>query len=351
MINVDLLASSFSLSRFCELVCPYLSSDLIGQEYKTRFLQYASLLPSDIDIGCVFFECSLKGEERWGDLLFVVNHPFTCMEAFDESSLKESYQWKNICLFYEQWRKNELFRKRKIDQIWIELDIGSSSIWPSEPNIFLDKIGVNHEMLCETADQAYFALKKKRLTPEALSLLQKCKSEGSEVFSLGFMLARPSDAIRIAMVSRGLFDASFFGPFLSNLDYPALEDNLISILKKIQPYFHRVNLEIDITDRVLPRICFSCHIQKKDISADKETWNRCLDFLVSEQIVDKDRQNALIAWCGCQFASVSEPDSLFYESFPHQIISRSINHIKFLYVPGKPITAKIYLAVISETIS
>lgn len=330
--------STSLLVKFSEQVGSFLSSKLIEESCKAKLLHCAALFPSTLDVSCFGYECNLQGNEYWGDLLFRLDLHTQSLSAFQEPLFlhfaKENAQWENLLLFFDEWTKKELFIERGIHGIWLEMDAGSSSDWPPKPNLFLET-DMQHELFYETIDEAWFGLKQKRLSRETLAILRRCAADHFAVFGIGFMLARPLDAVRICIRSKDLINTSTLHDYLNSLGHFGLDDSLIAFLTRMRPYLDYLYLDVDAADHPYPKIGLTCYIEEKDFSASRRRWDQFLIFLLSEGLADEERQLALRSWFGYQYASF----------FSQDILLRDINHVKLVYTPEKPLRAKMYLRV------
>lgn len=336
-----------AFSKLCEWVEPKLSLSLIAQNYKTKLLECASLVHSNVRTHCFGFECNLKGPEYWGDLLFYILssdlHTFHKASTYGEMIAGNNNH--TLVAFLENWTKQDFFNKKKVTGIWIELDVGSSMSWPPQPNLFL-QIDGSQEQYPEAIDEAFHQLKKIRLSKERRSLLVSCSTNDIKVYSVGFMLARSTNAMRICTKSKDLLLSDDYTFYLKILGLGWAEKAFCSLLEKIRPFLSRITFDLDLNDHFLPKFGVSCYIEEtSDPSIRRERWDSFLKVLVSLNLVDEGRYSGLISWIGNQLENQVPSSISDFINLKEHILRRSISHIKVVFDPNCSLQAKAYLQV------
>ncbi len=333
-----------SLVDLCAWVDPYLPSALISDFYKRNFQKCAALFPLSLaqDLECLVFECDIKEKTKRGDFMFMFHLPsmglLDLQKSFEKSPFRQKDGWKTVLHHYKTWIEENFFAKNQIDAGWIELDTGSSALWPPEPNFFLYLNDSARENKLLISQQMIHRLTCSSFSSKTFNRVQQCEDAGYRLFCIGFMQSRVSQPIRLCLCCTEL--GSFFTSPLIDL---GCSHSFISLLKSLSSFFCQINLHIDvIDDHISPRIGIDCLVEKSKVVNKMETWIQLLDICVERNFIDRNKQSALISWAKNRFFTkyLSISNSIF-----ECVLSTNIHYIKFIYTPQNSIQTKAYLSL------
>jgi hypothetical protein len=168
---------------------------------------------------------------------------------------------------------------------------------------------------------------------------------GARMFQVGLMLSRASSLTRLCV--RGVSPTQIL-EYLQALDYDTSSGQLHALLELLSPMVERIDLDMDVSDRILPKIGLECYLP-----GDTFAIHQFLNHLVSCGLSTPAKAEALEAWRGVAHER-SNPeiwprDLLALSSLlggrAHSVFARWLHHVKIVYQPGLPLQAKAYLAV------
>lgn len=298
------------------------------------------LFDPKLNLHCFGFETPLA-PEKWIDLQFRAPLHASNLELLS-NLIAPGAHWTGLSRFFRDVKNSSFLCSSGIEAIWIELDVGSQMVWPPSPNLFLET-SLKHTSDSRVAEEIFFQIMGKPLPRKTASLVQKSLGKEFEIFGIGFMLARASEAIRISVRAPKLLPISSYVEFLRELGHCNNNSADIALLEKAWPLLHRVVLEMDFDESgVLPKIGWSLYTKPL-----KEHWQRLLDFVLQEELMDPTKMDAIHSWQGNQVYIPADPSVDFFYSpdAKRELIFRSINHIKLTTIPDHAPTAKIYLRV------
>jgi hypothetical protein len=168
---------------------------------------------------------------------------------------------------------------------------------------------------------------------------------GARIFQVGLMLARASRVTRLCV--RGVSRTQII-EYLRALDYDTSSGQLDELLDLLGPLVERIDLDLDVADRVLPKIGLEGYQ-----ATDAPAINKLLNHLVSCGLSTPAKAEALELWRGMAHERLTPeiwPRDLlalsgFLEGRVHSAFARWLHHVKIVYQPGLPPQAKAYLAV------
>jgi hypothetical protein len=316
-----------------------LPSSLMDEAHKEKLARCMELFSDRPLISCFGFEMPLS-LQPWADLQFRV--------PLHEENLKSLGQlkhlkgkWCDFASFIDKISASGFLDSQDNCAIWVELDTGSQATWPPEPNFFLE-ITNQRDMLSQI-EQAFQLLKNKPLSSKIAELLRQTLRDGFEIFGVGFMLGRTSDALRISLRNSALMPIFSYNNYLANLGYHYLNQPDLALLERISPVLRTIALEMDVDEAgVHPKMGWSLFTQDS-----KESWGNLLAHLIKEKLADVQKVDATLSWCGGELLHPEILISSLFHREEHNLdyIYRTINHVKLSTVPGVAPTTKIYLRV------
>lgn len=346
-------------------VAPYVSADLVSPAAMANINVIGSLLPGALT-DFFGFECPLGIHEPKADFLvcsraseggrdvLIDQRPGRELPAFFE----QHPVWRRIRGFAREWSdlRSPLFEG--IHNIWIEFDVdGTPAILPV-PSVFIGsdllrpgESGNLESPLQHCAwlmDLALPLLLGCDLDPCMRLRVARCLNllpAGARIFQVGLMLGRASRITRLCV--RGL-SSNQIPEYLHAVGWQGSLPEVRDLVNLLAPLVERIDLDIDVGDRVLPKIGLECYPAQS-----LPAIQRFLDYLVSSGLSTATKAEGLKRWAGLAHERLT-PDvwprdllalSAFLEGRVHSAFFRWLHHIKVVHQPGLPAQAKAYLAV------
>jgi hypothetical protein len=347
-------------------VVPYVSGSLISLRALSNIRPIASLLPGALT-DFFGFECPLGVSEATADFLVcsrasqggreILNgqRPGRDLPAF----FQDEPVWQRIRSFSSEWFNPQSPLFDHVHNIWIEFDVEGTPPSIPVPSVF---IGPNNlQPLGAAIDNGEMPRHCAWLTDSALPLLLGSKPDsplraqiarctnllpsGARIFQVGLMLARTSQTTRLCV--RGVSGTQII-EYLGALGWDETLTELKQVVCSLLPFVDRIDLDLDVTDRVLPKIGLECYL-----APNAAAVRRFLDYLVSSGLSTPVKAEALESWRGMAHERLT-PDiwpkdllavSGFLGGRVHSIFARWLHHIKIVYRPALQLQAKAYLAV------
>lgn len=347
-------------------VVPFIPRFLISSEALSNIRRIAALLPSALT-DFFGFECPLGVSEAIGDFL-VCSRASQGREVLTGQGpgqglpvfFHDEAVWRQIRTFSIEWSNPQSPLFDHVHNMWIEFDVGGtpSSVTPV-PSVFIGPD--NLQSLGVTAHPGQMPEHCMWLTDLALPLLLGSETDcalraqiarcinllppSARIFQVGLMLARPSCTTRLCV--RGVSPTQI-AEYLRALDYDISSAGLKELLGLLEPLVDRIDLDMDVADRVLPKLGLECYLP-----SDAAAIRRFLTHLVSSGLSTEAKALALESWPGMAHERLNRdiwpPHLLALSAFlggrVHSIFARWLHHVKIVYQPGLPLQAKAYLAV------
>jgi hypothetical protein len=353
-------------------VARYVSNDLISPEALSNVRQIGSLLPGALT-DFFGFECPLGLREPKADFLVCSRARQGGREVLtgqrpgrDLPSFLKGYPvWRRIRAFATEWSdpRSPLFEA--IHNVWLEFDVDGSAPRVPVPSVFLGSEAL--QVAEPAADPDVMPPHCAWLAGLALPLLliqevgsgprrqiARCLNllpSGARIFQVGLMLSRVSRITRLCV--RGVSGRQIVD-YLEALGWEGSVREMKTIVDSLAPLVERIDVDLDVTDRVLPKIGLECY---PVMSAPG--IQRFLDFFVSSGLATAEKAKALAAWRGMAHERLT-PDvwprellsvSGFLGGRVHSTFLRWLHHVKVVYQPAVPLEAKAYLAVSHQWIA
>ncbi|MBF0307517.1 MAG: hypothetical protein HQL41_17940 [Alphaproteobacteria bacterium] len=178
------------------------------------------------------------------------------------------------------------------------------------------------------------------LAPATLACFARCREAGGEIFQIGTMLSRPESFLRLCV--RGLpHDA--LRPYLAAIGWRGAEDAVAAFLDGELARMASVRLDLDVTDRIAPRLGFECAVPPERLPA-------FVARLEAEGLCLPDKALGLLAWPGLVHMRLGRgrwPADLAGQADDgvSSAMLRTIHHIKIVIHADGRREAKGYLAI------
>ena len=356
------------LTDYIKLVQPYTSSDLISQETWSKINAVAEFFPSKIT-SFFGFECPLGIAAAKSDFLICVDVAENGREvlAAEHEGLPKCLMsnpvWNQIHKFSQEWQDEKSALYQRIHNVWLEFDINHDDNGLPVPSCFFGshQIFSAKSPYANLADINYYewisrsALKlllNENLPEPVEAQVFKCLDllpKEAYVFQIGLMLARNiKNQVRFCIRNISLEQ---IGEYLQQIGWSGSLDVLQVFLKEISCFVERIDLDIDIGEKIAPKIGFECYISRQPKSEPR--WQLFLDYLVEQNLCLPQKQAALLSYTGFLRESSAQNDwpsylsksSNLLKSNSEAVFFRKLNHIKIVYQDDKPQLAKAYLSM------
>ncbi|MBX3086575.1 MAG: hypothetical protein KF716_33385 [Anaerolineae bacterium] len=316
---------------------------LVSAEAVRQLAEAVGDLPDALSAGYIL-ECRLN-DDAHVDLGIVVDPAINQGRSLlSGSELPERVQidpiWQRIATFARQWTDEQSPVHEQIATIWLEFDI-DGTLHP-RPSFFFGPHPDTWKKIASqaTSDSSFQALIEplRMLLPTlgGTDLLEGCFSsvpKNAEVFQLGLMLPRGSNAVRLCV--RGKPDAELMR-YLPRIGWEGDATNLHAVLIALAGLVDNIGLDADVGTSIGKRIGIECRFDQWRQPTQEPRWKAFLDYLVSIKVCTTAKRDALLAW-----------PSTGYHRFPEdrlpRVLIRALNHIKIVIEPEKPLEAKAYL--------
>ncbi len=357
-----------SLENSVSITSPWLSPDITSINTLQKILEISRELlnlPTTSEAG---FECHLGKSGDRTDFCICLSPPSKDRQLWSEKIKSIQYFsgdspiWRSIESFINSWNLEQSILHQKVRNAWLEFDINDSDKDTPTPSFFFSPNGINGGYHKDTPwktpesfewviDNALEPLMQESLEDATKQRLRKCFQllpDKGNVFQIGIMLPRPSESQSVRICISGI-ETLEIPNYLKSIECLECTKEIDSILNEIAGFIDRPAVSISIKDSVYPKIGIECYIN--DNTKHSPKWQAFLEFLVQHKLCTAQEMNALINWIGySEEKSCSDiwPDdvrlgaSFLYPTFRSTIV-RTLHHIKIVYEPGKPLSAKAYL--------
>lgn len=352
----------FSVDDYLKTVGPYLSHDLIVPDALANIRRIGTFIPG---LAAPFFgfECRLGVPEAAVDFLL-------CASAKDagrgilagqdpENRLPDTFThpvWMHLRAFCKDWAEPTSPLYETVKNVWLEFDLDRQPVAVPIPSIFFGaypgKLSSENAAHAHwVTDKALTALLGRNLPTRLRSRILGCIAalpEGAYVFQIGMMLGRNTESVRICIRNLRL---DHVPEYLEAIEWAGDIQELNPLLIRLRALVDRVDIDIDVGDKIPAKIGMECYIN--EFSSAKLKWRKFLRHLVDQGLCIPAKRKALIRYSGW-ITDRTHPEiwsdqlrqtSAFLESDKVSAILRWIHHIKVVYQPGQSTEAKAYLAV------
>ena len=338
---------SISLWNYLKVVTPYLHAELVIPSALSRLQSLAQRLPI---ASAALLECRLG--HAGSDVDFHAS--FTHFPANFSTHFLPNLAWQTCQAFGEAWMDSASILNESIHNLILEFDLPQKltieqcieAIRPSPYLMFKPQSNIELLALIKEA----LILFQRPISSELIAKLKQCLGaipEGASLANIGVWLGRPHEAIRLT-VKEIQFEQ--LPDYLEKIGWQDPTKEFAAYVSTLIPFVDTLAIAIDIAPNVYPRIGLECFATNQ--FHDQLRWQYFIDYLVQTGLCNNTKRNALLAWSGfTQRSDCPElwPVNLTYgdllaSSNAVSVFWRRINHIKIVYEPGQPLSAKSYLA-------
>jgi len=310
----------------------FLPSAFAEDSQKSTLNQLLHSMPSSGEFG---FESTLAPKEKKVDFHFYV--PFVGDQLCQN-------QLSNHGVY------NEQFLISHFEGMWCNVDLDNYSVFPPKFNYYLTP-KKNRNDLEHLIDPLFFLFHQKKIPASLLlnakNLIRTFIDQDFHFFYPGFMLSRNAQGIRFRLSRKTLRHVDFLEQFLKSLGIEENVSSLVRLLKEIPCAENFLFFLVDVEHMVSPKFGVEYFLRGDAAAHPKKSWDSILDFLVSENLTSKEKQEAALSWIRrrqIQYTFGPFPSDCLEYTFLY-----NISHIKFVYSPEKPIETKVYFQGILES--
>lgn len=355
------------MEDYLKIVAPHISHQLISPESLGHISSIARMLPASLS-SYFIFECRLGEVQPAADFslylpaseggrqILAGHH-----SAIDlPSNLLTNSVWSNLRQFCSHWANPASLLYEKIQRLWLEFDVVDEPLQVPVPSIFFGAQGIesnnpkstkseitanHHQWVTETALRLLcgtpIPARVEQKIFDCFNLLPK----DACVFHIGVMLARQVDSVRLCIK----IPLDKISDYLTKISWSGEITKIEAIVSKLSGLFDRIVLALDVGDSIFPNLGLECFLSRQ--SQPDPRWQLPLDYFVETGICLPTKRDAILAYPGYSHERSNRelwPGELLRMSHlfgprVRSVLVRAINHIKLVYKPNSPLTAKAYL--------
>jgi hypothetical protein len=273
--------------------------------------------------------------------------------------------WQNLRQFSTNWESEASILYDKVQNVWLEFDTAAQSnhLFPV-PSCFFGPTPLFRSPAVHTEHPHGWVWQKAlplilgRSLPSSVeaALMQclACLPEQAYVFQVGVMLSRQWDGVRLCV--RNISPSDVIS-YLKQINWQGDSVALQDLLNDIAAVTDRIDLDIDVSDHVLPKIGLECYLYRQPKFDDR--WNTFLDLLVLQGKCSLAKRQALLEYSGYIRertdptrwpASIRKLTGLLGPNY-EWVVFKGLHHIKLVYQESQVQEAKVYLYVSRSLIS
>jgi hypothetical protein len=338
---------NYSLQDYLRLVVPHLPEVLITPQQLIIIQQVAQMLPP---LSPALLECRLQADQPQVDLS-VGLEPMKFPTA--ESLLSYPF-WQQIQSFCQDWTTVNSLPSETVEDIWLEFDIDKATDNFTVACWFFSLRGEVFQAK-DTAALSKFTqviswLQNHQMDDRQKALALDCINalpDGAGISQVGAMRSRQGQPLRLNV--SGL-SAQTIPAYLAQIQAQKVTADIAQILNSLSHLSDRLVLCFDIEQEIGSRIGLECYLDKQPKKEPR--WTEFLDLLVTMKCCTPQKRDALLKWPGLIQkkdspelwpVNIRELDSWINPN-NISVFWRTINHIKIVYHPHRPVEAKAYLA-------
>lgn len=338
---------STSLDNYLRIVTPYLHPQLVTPQAIAQIQALACRLPV---ASAALLECRLSDTDTEVDF----HASFTHVPPNLTNQFLPNPAWQACQTLCHEWMDSSSGLHQSINNLILEFDLPKhptdtppiEAISPSPYIMFKSEMTISLQALI----QQTLELLQRPPDPSLMAKIQHCLHvlpKGATLANIGVWLARPHQAIRLTIKE---IQFEQLPAYLEQIGWTHPTHALTAYTSTLSPFVHTLALAIDLDPTLHPKIGLECFATPE--FHDQERWQHLIAHLVQTGLCSPAKQNALLDWSGFT-QQVDCPDlwpanltygDLLMGSNAVSFFWRRINHIKLVYQPGQPLTAKAYLA-------
>lgn len=335
-----------SLASYLQVVSPHLQPELASAPALRQVQALGEYLPVP---SAALLECRLDASDPAIDL----HASYTHVPQGFSSRFASNSAWQACKALGQAWSNPNDCLQSSIRNLILEFDLPSHStqsslatISPSPYVMFQPNLPVELPVLLNHVLTLWQRLPDPLLAANLKTCLEGIPKE-AELANIGVWLARPTQAVRLTIKDINLEQIL---AYLEKIGWQDPTQAFMSAAVTLSPLTEVLALAIDIDSALHSRIGLECFATAE--FHDPNRWQQLIDHLVKTDLCTPAKRQALLTWPGVtQWSDCPDrwPANLTYGDLlmgAHAVslFWRKINHIKLVYQPGQPLSAKAYLA-------
>ncbi len=339
-------AMQCSMADYLNVITPYLQINLVSSDALSRIRKVTQSFPPFHIAG---FECRLGENQPRVDFLVGIPHGSLSIPK----TFKTHPVWQAIDKLYQIWSDPTSVLFSQVRDLGLEFDLDEP---PSEISIPCVFFALNRDAIKDAGRlqelASYWPMKPlfdQSDSPLLASNVLRCLyalPEGAGIAHLGVMLSRPQKMVRV--VVKGI-PAQQIPDYLTQIGWTDTTNTLPNLITTLSEFVDYIVLDLNIGETLYPQIGLECRIKKQPPQDSR--WELFIDYLVAKDLCTLAKKKSLLSWVGMTQkadcpdlwpSNLQMGDSLA-GSDALSLFYRTIYHIKIVYRPDFPLSAKAYL--------
>ena len=337
-----------TVNTIFDKLVPHIPANLITSEVVGKIRNLNDYFPAGLST-TGGFECRLGTVDRQVDWFLGINALHRGRDILaDKISgkkipdfLKNEPTWQAIREFALRWADPKSPVHKNVYFLWLEFDYPTLEEGKPIPGVFLlakdpsvDSPVKKYEYYDWLHDKILKYLHVDEVKKETADNIRFCLKELPDAAGINYvalMLGRKVKALRLILsIPRSNLES-----YLERIKWNGSIPELMALYDSVSQFVDTVDFNLDIADRVLPKIGLECILLKKQLKIEPR-WKLLTENLVERGLCLPDKGRELLSWPGYEYTTLSD------ESEPSYVF-RGISHIKMVYQTGKPLEVKGYL--------
>jgi hypothetical protein len=336
----------FAPAYYLEANRPFFPQSLLPAGALARLEPVAARLPPAANLA---LECHLHEDAIYVDLIPQFIRPGGSVAALARGDA-DGVGWSAVRDFCAGWIETDSPLARDIHAIWLEFDLGVEPAIPPQPSIFVGFAGAAKSAgYGPLVEMTITALQPSLLSAAFRQRLTACFAAlpaGTDLFSIGFMLARRYDRARICI---GHLPPAGVLPYLRQVGWPGPWAAAADLAANLAPLVDEYGLALDMGDSLSPKLGVECYLFEPR-PRQESRWARLLDYLIATGCCAPAKAEALLRWPGRHFHQLTlgeiaelRANSPSLAPRMQNLLTRRISHLKLVLEPDQAPQAKAYL--------
>lgn len=372
-MHPKLLDQESPLGSYFGPLKPRLSDRVMSQASFDKIKNLADTLPHDVSSFWGFeVPLHLNSDISNGDADFLFcstqsEHQARVLAGDSQSEIPAGYlelpAWSKVQAFCKKWEDQSHVLHKQLLNVWLEFDVASNEP-PYQPSFFFGLLpperttpAKRRRVITTALNELNSGVISQGFT-EALNTVM-IRRDSSWIFQVGLMMSRNTEAIRVCI--RDLASTDEVMHLVHDLEWPGDLLELRSLLTELEPMCHSIDLDIDLSTgpdgKIGPKLGIECSFGRSQAVATYT--KKFTEWLLDRGFLTEEGAAGLIAYNGLVHQD-ADPSA-----WPDHLIKRAaitgpdvanqiacwVHHIKVVYQPSEPLSAKAYLAALPDRTS
>lgn len=344
--------STQTINDFLHVASNYLPKPLITTEALQRIQSLAAKLPP---APLIIFESHIGSPVPDLDFLLCVDPDWVTHPQIQQFTTAH-YGWSEIQQYSQKWvnASEKSWFKKGIDSLWLEFDTSKKDQPLTVPGIFFPSLevcvfNVSYTDHIQAVEEALTQLPRLGTNPDIRKTLHHCLNvmpTSARVYALGDMNGRSSNILRVAIAN---IPVQALKKFLLDIAWQGDTNFIDNLISQIAPSAQTISIDLDIGTTIGTKLGLEFTHPNR---FNHQWWQTILNNLTDLGLCQTEKRDALLQWQGhsneTQNAQIWPNNLLETTHLQLPILcfmARFINHVKVVYQPGLPLTAKAYIAM------